>query len=224
MLNFPSAPQVGDIYPVSGSPQYRWDGQAWMSTMDDKYVKASGDQMTGALTLNADPAVPLGAATKQYADSKTVDMSGYLRKSGDTMTGLFTTAGSGGAISQPGMSNSIQVISTPGSGHAFMTFHVQGYFGCHFGLASDGNFYMGGWSHGNAAYKFWTSRDFPGVPISNARLPIAGDYAHQYGNAIEPYLGALMSGMSGVQGFSVITCRYRWLQVLTSSWWTVAAV
>ena len=79
-------------------------------------------------------------------------------------------------------------------------------------------------SHGNAAYKFWTSRDFPGVPISNARLPIAGDYAHQYGNAIEPYLGALMSGMSGVQGFSVITCRYRWLQVLTSSWWTVAAV
>jgi hypothetical protein len=33
-LNFPSAPVVGDLYPVPslpGVPQYRWDGNAWMT-------------------------------------------------------------------------------------------------------------------------------------------------------------------------------------------------
>jgi hypothetical protein len=33
------------------------------------YVKKAGDTMTGALTLNANPTVGLGAATKQYVDS-----------------------------------------------------------------------------------------------------------------------------------------------------------
>lgn len=35
---------------------------------DGRYVNVAGDTMTGALILNADPAVPLGAATKQYVD------------------------------------------------------------------------------------------------------------------------------------------------------------
>lgn len=46
-------------------------------TLDDRYVNISGDTMTGDLILNADPTDPLGAATKQYVDSKTVIRPGY---------------------------------------------------------------------------------------------------------------------------------------------------
>jgi phage-related tail fiber protein len=35
---------------------------------DARYVNVAGQTMTGALILNADPTVPLGAATKQYVD------------------------------------------------------------------------------------------------------------------------------------------------------------
>jgi hypothetical protein len=43
-------------------------------------VAVAGDTMTGLLLLSADPAAALGAATKQYADTK-------VAKAGDTMTG-----------------------------------------------------------------------------------------------------------------------------------------
>lgn len=36
---------------------------------DARYVDLAGDTMTGALVLNADPTVALGAATKQYVDN-----------------------------------------------------------------------------------------------------------------------------------------------------------
>ncbi len=38
-------------------------------TADARYVNAVGDTMSGALTLNADPASPMHAATKQYVDA-----------------------------------------------------------------------------------------------------------------------------------------------------------
>lgn len=49
-------------------------------------VKKAGDTMTGLLLLSADPAANLGAATKQYTDTK-------LSKAGGTMTGAIVLAG-----------------------------------------------------------------------------------------------------------------------------------
>jgi len=46
-------------------------------------VNKAGDTMTGLLILSGNPAVALGAATKQYVDDTTVSLSG------DTMTGLL---------------------------------------------------------------------------------------------------------------------------------------
>jgi hypothetical protein len=40
-----------------------------MQTADTRYVNASGDTMSGFLTLNADPTSNLHAATKQYVDA-----------------------------------------------------------------------------------------------------------------------------------------------------------
>jgi hypothetical protein len=86
-------------------------------------VPLGGGTMTGALVLNADPAVALGAATKQYADTK-------VAKSGDTMTGLLTlsanpTAALGAATKQyvdtrlPRSYLAGLTLSTPGASTTF---------------------------------------------------------------------------------------------------------
>ena len=52
----------------------------------------AGGTMTGPLILSADPTVALGAATKQYVDSR-VGGTGYLPLSGGTLTGPLTLSG-----------------------------------------------------------------------------------------------------------------------------------
>lgn len=47
--------------------------QANLAIINDAFVKKSGDTMTGYLTLSADPANNLHAATKHYVDSMTLD-------------------------------------------------------------------------------------------------------------------------------------------------------
>lgn len=42
---------------------------------DNRYINTSGDTMTGALVLNADPSAALGAATKQYVDAVQTDVN-----------------------------------------------------------------------------------------------------------------------------------------------------
>ena len=59
-----------------------WDnGVKWeLAPTPVQFVSKSGDTMTGLLILSGDPVANLGAATKQYADTK-------VAKAGDTMTG-----------------------------------------------------------------------------------------------------------------------------------------
>lgn len=56
-----------------------------VTTLSSSVLKA-GSTMTGLLVLSGDPVASLGAATKQYADTK-------VNKAGDTMTGLLTLSG-----------------------------------------------------------------------------------------------------------------------------------
>jgi hypothetical protein len=49
--------------------------------------------MTGLLTLSGDPTAVLGAATKQYVDTKVAGVTGFVAKAGDTMTGPLTLSG-----------------------------------------------------------------------------------------------------------------------------------
>jgi hypothetical protein len=60
------------------------------------YVNVGGDTMTGPLVLAADPANPLEAATKQYADNFMTEAQAdgrYVNNWGDTMTGDLTLPG-----------------------------------------------------------------------------------------------------------------------------------
>lgn len=57
-----------------------------IQTQLDSKLNLTGGTLTGALTLSADPASNLQAATKQYVDSKDSDK---VSKAGDTMTGAL---------------------------------------------------------------------------------------------------------------------------------------
>ena len=118
-------------------------------------------------------------------------------------------------------------IQAPAGHHSFISFHIAGQFATHFGLAPDGNFYMGGWSHPSVSYRFWTTRDFASVPaigtfVANGRLAFAADYVHYYYVGFnEPYAGAVVTGMSPTDASGNATARYRYLQLYTTGWFTV---
>ena len=61
-----------------------WDNGIKWEEYAALYLEKSGGTMTGALILNADPSVALGAATKQYVDAGDAL---NVNKAGDTMTG-----------------------------------------------------------------------------------------------------------------------------------------
>lgn len=152
-------------------------------------VSKSGDTMSGALTVQSDISayrgwdpttgyVFLGNSGARYVgwDSANYQMPGGslytangrlwgtndgtpLFLHGGTMTGQITTAASQN-IAYGGNAGSLEVRST-GTGDAAISFHRPGGgFACNFGLGSDHNFYMGGWSYGAATHRFWTTRDF----------------------------------------------------------------
>jgi len=74
-LNFPDAPTVGPPATTFTAPNgsvWVWDGVKWgpAATSSQGFLALSGGTMQGDLVLNRDPVLALGAATKQYTDTK----------------------------------------------------------------------------------------------------------------------------------------------------------
>jgi hypothetical protein len=67
----------------------------------NSYARLDGAQMTGALSV-LEPTQPDHAVTKRYADALEPDLSDYLRKSGDQMSGPLITA-PGTSVTNPGI-------------------------------------------------------------------------------------------------------------------------
>ena len=154
-----------------------------------------------------------------------------VNKAGDSLTGQLTTSGSSPGINSGNGSQALWVMGAGGANEAFMTFHRPGVFACNFGLASDNNLYYGGWSFGAGnQYKIWTTRDFTSLPaapnlapyVTNARLALAGDYQNGNNGLNEPYSGAAITGMFYNSPQGIYTgFRFRYLQLLTTGWFTV---
>jgi hypothetical protein len=110
-----------------------------------------------------------------------------------------------------------------GGPYPTIAFHAPGYFGANFGMNTDGNFYIGGWSFGAGNYhKVMTSRD--GYPVTSHRMAYLGEWYHYTGlGSYEPYAGASATGASGTttndgyQFFQAIV--YRQHQILINGGW-----
>jgi hypothetical protein len=192
----------------------------------------AGSRATGLLTVKANPAAALGVATKQYVDTTAANAAASkLPLAGGTLTGALVTA-VGGNIASASLAGTLQIM---GGANAAIGFYAPGYFAANFGLGSDGNFYMGGSSHGaSTSYKFWTTRDFAVAPganlVSNVRLVYAGDVGTGSmggpGSMKEPYAGAVMTGFDiiiepGPAWVVPVMFRWRYLQMYTNGWYTV---
>jgi hypothetical protein len=77
-----------------------------------------------------------------------------VQRTGDTMTGLLTTAASTGTIAgSAGTSNALQVYGGGTTNASYMSFHRPGAWAAHLGVDSDNQFKVGGWSMGANAYR-----------------------------------------------------------------------
>lgn len=125
----------------------------------------------------------------------------------------------------------IQSNDTNSTSGAFMEFLNQNRFGGYFGLDSDNQFKVGGWSFGAAAYRVHHFGNCN--PIIDIRLVYAGDqtgaaYNANAGGAIwEPYGGSVISGaaVTNVSGtYVLVNTRWRYLQKQDAygAWYTVA--
>jgi hypothetical protein len=165
-----------------------------------------GTRSTALLTVKGDPTTALGIATKQYADATAVNAaSSKLPISGGTITGPLTVNGELIAVQ-----NYLRFGSTGGPGY------IQWNGGGDYVLGGAGTI----WHSGN-----FSPGTIPSAVVTNARMPDAGGPAVNYNGWQEPFNGAFVTGWLG-QNFSGVyvinAFRMRFLQLYTTSWWTVA--
>lgn len=98
MLDFPSAPAVGDTYTGPSGQVWVWTGTQWtFAAATDTFLPLSGGTLTGPLILFEDAVDPLEAVPLQQLDNS---LTGYLPLSGGTLTGNLsgTTAEFTGSV------------------------------------------------------------------------------------------------------------------------------
>lgn len=157
------------------------------STVDSKlageFLAKAGGTMSGIINMGSNkiqslaaPVLATDAATKQYVDSAVgtgtagVASIAYVNaqdalnvlKTGSTMTGQLTIAGSDGIIGvNTGGIGAFIDVRSDGTGAttnaAYMTFHRPGVHAVKMGLDTDNVMKIGGWSMGNVAHTIVTS-------------------------------------------------------------------
>lgn len=95
----------GSRIEVSANDALIWNGEKWASFIDvdlsqyDKIADAEAREkaISGALVEHiADKTNPHGVTPEQIGAAKSTDLSGYVKKTGDTMTGRLTVQNAGG--------------------------------------------------------------------------------------------------------------------------------
>jgi hypothetical protein len=112
------------------------------------------DKVTDTLTV-------AGAIGVPTLNAQTVNITpGNLTLSGG---GAATIIGSTGAIAQAGGAAKLEVRSAAGGDAAYMTFHRPAVFAGYFGLDTDNQWKVGGYSYGAASYKILTEQNSFGL-------------------------------------------------------------
>lgn len=156
------------------------------------------------------------SATITALTTGTINATGALTANAHFQVNSTANINSPGSVGQGGQGNFLLVGAQP-----IISFLAGSTFGANFGMATDGNFYMGGWSHGAVAHKFWTTRDFASFPVLNGRLVLAhANYGVVKNTGLfEPFAGAVATGFQYIE--EVIGIRFRYMQLLTTDWFTV---
>lgn len=211
-------------------------------------VDRAGDTMNGALVVRANVTAGrtpttgtlfLGTDGLHYLDfdgtkytlpAGGLDIGGLLTSSGATLNGTLTAnqaANLNGATTLhsdgyfgAGAPSKLQIYGD--SSYPTIAFHAPGYFGANFGMNTDGNFYIGGWSYGAGNYyKVLTTRE---SYVQSHRMVYIADYFHIWNQwLVEPYSGCSITGFGGyvsADGWNVgDLARYRQHQILVNGGW-----
>jgi hypothetical protein len=157
-----------------------------------------GTRANGLMAVKGDPTTALGIATKQYADSK-------LPLAGGTITGSLTVNGNLQANGEMLAAAGYLRFTTPGGPG-----YIQWNGGGNYALGGGGTIWHSGNFNPNASNL-----------VSNARLLIAGDFLPVQNNLNEPFSGAVASMVTLKYPEGGTWVRLRYLQLFTTSWFTV---
>lgn len=186
----------------------------------DTGVTAATTAANNAQTT-ANSAVTAAAAAQTAANNAQTTADSKMSASGGSMTGTLSLRNTQ-HITYGGPIGGLQINSATGS--AGISFLCEGSFGANFGLATDGNLYLGGWSFGGTWYRIWTTRDFSSYPVSNMRQTGANYHNHFYGEGLTvPYPSAIVTAL-GSGGSTLVAAHYRYLQMYTVDWYTVGTI
>ena len=107
-------------------------------------LNVTGTTTLGALTAGAITAASLGA-------SGGISASGRIIATAPNSLLINTTGGSAGGL---------EIAPSSGAGAAMIAFHRPGAFAAYFGLDTDNNWKVGGWSMGGVSYRILTTNDY----------------------------------------------------------------
>ncbi len=83
--------------------------------------------------------------------------------SGGSFSGYVTIPSVNTTIPYGARAGYLEIDSAGGGSEAMITFHRVGAFACNFGLATDNNFYYGGWSFGGSSIILYSSNNHAGL-------------------------------------------------------------
>jgi len=216
---------TGTLYLNAGATRYLYnDGGAYWLNGQQLYINNSmawnaGNDGAGS-GLDADL---LDGQDGSYY-SNIVQRLGFtpLNKAGDTASGKVSFVGGTTGNNPLGTATSglgeIEVRGN-GTGAAMMTFHRPGSYATYFGLDTDNNLKLGGWSLGAASYSLWHSGNDGAGSGLDADL-LDGLQASQF---LRNYNGTWLNSEEGTPRFHFINAGATYMRVTAAFIWQNSA-
>jgi hypothetical protein len=169
MNDFITDTMIGSINANSNTPF----GSAWYNTINIRHRGGEGDgsvwggQIAFGMTSHRDRIAFRGHNSgtwegwKELWHNGNFNPSSYVPLSGASLTGLLRgQTNTSGAIADGNDAGSGFEAYSTGNAAAFITFHKSGHYAVRFGLDTDNQLKVGGWSMGAASYNIWHSGNF----------------------------------------------------------------
>jgi hypothetical protein len=162
---------------VTGNLTATLSGNASSATIANSITGQANSATTNATASNVANQIVLRDGSGNFSAGT---ITAALTATGITATGIISAqAGqsSGGIATVISGLGGVEILGGGGSNAAFMSFHRPGVFGAYFGLDSDNQFKVGGWSFGANAYVLLHSANFTSYSPSLTGSGASGTWA-----------------------------------------------